>query len=128
MMVIAVTPVLAAVQAQSYRPFAPAGHVEPVCASGASSAPGDDHGVDQTTGADYQAGLAAGRTEQAAADAERINAISEQCRKLQSEKDKARAEVERLTGEVASVKAGAIVQLESAIDAGKMPPEAPPGK
>ena len=70
-------------------------------ASGASSAPGDDHAVDPTTGAGYQAGLAAGRTEQAAADAERINTLAEQCRKLQSEKDKARAEINRLTEQFA---------------------------
>jgi ATP-dependent protease ClpP protease subunit len=51
------------------------------------------------TGADYQAGLAAGRAEQAAADAERIAAADEQARKFQGDRDKARAEVARLTGE-----------------------------
>ena len=71
---------------------------------------GGDHGPDDAgkpgpanvqTGPEYQAGLAAGRTEQAAADAERINQLDEQCRKLQSEKDKARAEVAKLTEEAA---------------------------
>jgi len=81
------------------------------------------HGVDDAgkpgpaaipTGAEYQAGLAAGRTEQAAADAERISQLDEQCRKLQSEKDKARAEVAKLTEGMATASAAAVKELTDA--------------
>jgi hypothetical protein len=57
-----------------------------------------------TTSADYQAGVAAGRAEQSAADAERIAAADEQCRKFQGDRDKARAEAEKLTAELSRVK------------------------
>jgi hypothetical protein len=85
-----------------------------------SGKPDGDHGVDDAgkpgpasvqTGAEYQAGIAAGRTEQAAADAERINQLDEQCRKLQSEKDKARAEVAKLTEGVAAATAAYAKEL-----------------
>lgn len=69
------------------------------------------------TGAEYQAGLAAGRAEQAAKTAERIAALEEQSRKLQSDRDKARAEIERLIGELASVKAAGEKALKDAQDA-----------
>jgi hypothetical protein len=73
-------------------------------ANGANDA-GKSEPAPDPTGAAYQAGLAAGRAEQAAADAERINAADEQCRKFQSDRDKARAENEKLTAEVAGAKA-----------------------
>jgi ATP-dependent protease ClpP protease subunit len=68
-----------------------------------------------TPGADYEAGLAAGRTEQAALDAERINALDEQCRKLQSEKDKARAQVILLNEQLTDLAHTAEQQMTNAI-------------
>lgn len=72
--------------------------------------------VDQTS-ADYQSGLAAGRAEQSAADAEAIGKADEQCRKLQSDRDKARAEVERLTAELSSIKAANAKAMADATEA-----------
>jgi ATP-dependent protease ClpP protease subunit len=86
---------------------------------GATGIPdGADHAgkpepVVDATSADYQAGLAAGRAEQAAADAEKLAASDEQCRKFQGDRDKARAEVERVTGDNAAIKAAAIKDAES---------------
>lgn len=77
---------------------------------------GPGEAIDET-GAEYQAGLAAGRAEQSAVDAERIEAAVKQCRDLQSAKDKARAEIERLTGELAAVKAAGEKALKDAHDA-----------
>ena len=88
----------------------------------ASKAGGAD-GVDKpvpaidSTSADYQAGLAAGRAEQAAADAERIAAADEQCRKFQGDRDKARAEAEKLTAELTGTKAAGAKALADATDA-----------
>jgi hypothetical protein len=70
-----------------------------------------------TTSADYQAGLAAGRLEQSGADAEAIGKADEQCRKLQSDRDKARAEAEKLTAELFGVKAAAAKALADATEA-----------
>lgn len=70
-----------------------------------------------TTSADYQAGVAAGRLEQSGADAEAISKADEQCRKLQSDRDKARSETEKLTAELASVKASSAKALADAIEA-----------
>lgn len=68
----------------------------------------NDAGKDGTTNdqapAGYDAGVAAGRAEEAAISAEKLAGAIEQCRKLQSEKDKARAEVDKLTAEAASLK------------------------
>lgn len=58
---------------------------------------GEPEPVANESSADYQAGLAAGRAEQAAVDAERVEQLDAQSRKLQGEKDKARAEIDRLT-------------------------------
>jgi ATP-dependent Clp protease protease subunit len=96
-----------------------------------SSSAGGDHGANNAgkpeqkpdeTSADYQAGLAAGRAVQSSTDAERINAADEQCRKFQGDRDKARAEIEKLTAEVAGVKATsekALADVMAAHDADK---------
>jgi hypothetical protein len=85
-------------------------------ADGANDA-GKSEPAPDPTGAAYQAGLAAGRAEQAAADAERINAADEQCRKFQSDRDKARAEAEKLTAELTGTKAAGAKALADATDA-----------
>jgi ATP-dependent protease ClpP protease subunit len=59
----------------------------------------------------YQAGIAAGRAEQLAIDAERIEQLEEQSRKLQSDRDKARAEAEKLGGQIAGLTAAHAAQL-----------------
>lgn len=69
------------------------------------------------TSADYQAGLAAGRAEQAGASADAISKADEQCRRLQGDRDKARAETEKLTTELSSVKAAASKTLADATEA-----------
>jgi hypothetical protein len=79
-------------------------------ADGIDDAGGPGEATD-TTGADYQAGLAAGRAEQAGVDAERIGALDEQCRKLQSDRDKARSEVDRLNDELAGERAYCVAEL-----------------
>jgi ATP-dependent protease ClpP protease subunit len=88
-----------------------------------SSAGGDTSAVHagepkpDTTSADYQAGLAAGRLEQSGADAEAIGKADEQCRKLQSDRDKARAEAEKLTAELTGTKAAGAKALADATEA-----------
>jgi ATP-dependent Clp protease protease subunit len=76
-------------------------------------ADGKPGAVADPTGADYQAGLAAGRTEQAAADAERIEAATKLARQLQGDRDRARAEVAKLTSDIEAVKVEATRRMEA---------------
>jgi len=81
---------------------------EPATGSGDSDGnAGASDGVvnagDSDSGSRYEAGIAAGRAEQIAVDAERIEQLEEQSRKLQSDRDKARAEAEKLAGQIASL-------------------------
>jgi len=64
-------------------------------------------------GEQYAAGLAAGLADAAANYAERITALEEQCRNLQSEKDKARAESAKLTSETAASKAAHATEINA---------------
>ena len=86
---------------------------EPVGGDGADNA-GESGPDADATGSGYQAGLAAGRAEQAATDAGRIASLDEQCRKLQSEKDKARAEADRVTAQLAQWESARQQTLEDA--------------
>ncbi|MBM3892680.1 MAG: hypothetical protein FJ388_26475, partial [Verrucomicrobia bacterium] len=66
-----------------------------------------------TTGAEYQAGLAAGRAEQFA-DIESKLAVSEDlCRKMQSDRDKARAEIERLSAANVALAEGHVLAVQN---------------
>jgi ATP-dependent protease ClpP protease subunit len=63
-----------------------------------------DDGDTKATGR-YQAGYITGRSDQVTIDAESIEQLEEQSRKLQSDRDKARAEAEKLAGQIASLTA-----------------------
>jgi ATP-dependent protease ClpP protease subunit len=81
---------------------------------GASDGAVNDGEPDQ--GGRYQAGVVAGRAEQVAIDAERIEQLEEQSRKLQSDRDKARAEAEKLACQIASLTASNAAQLAQAAE------------
>lgn len=72
--------------------------------AGTDNVPNANGEPEQAPSAEYQAGVAAGRAAEAAIYAERINALEDTARKLQSEKDKARAEILKLTSELADAK------------------------
>jgi len=66
--------------------------------------------------AHFQAGIVTGRAEQAAIDAETIEQHITTCKRLQSEKDKARAEIDKLTVALATAEkahAQAVADLQS---------------
>lgn len=74
------------------------------------------------SGVQYQAGVVAGKAAKCDELTARINQLDEQCRSLQGAKDKARAEVEKLTVEMASMKAAhekAMIDVSAANDAAK---------
>jgi len=74
----------------------------PAGSDGADNAGGADAEPD-VAGVDYQAGFSAGLLHEAAAHAERINQIEEQCRKFQGDRDRARAEADKLKEQLAEL-------------------------